>query len=155
MDEKNMKITIFSSTTFLRNLTNIWTIIFFAAIIYDFCTHNSLDKREILLPIAVMYDAVLAVYSAEKEFKRWHDSHTMIHPGELYIILWTILVFGLLGTAIFGHVEYNTPTVVSASYIVAIGVLAITKESKHFYRRTRLEVIEKEPAEKKETVIES
>src|ERR1035437_10830037 len=103
---------ILSSTTFWRNLTNVWTVIFFAAILYDFHTNNSLDARDILLPIAVIYDAVLAVYSAEKEFRRWHDSHTMIHPGELYIILWTILVFGILGISIVEHTDYHMPAVV-------------------------------------------
>jgi hypothetical protein len=142
MRPKHKDMKIFSSTTFWRNLTNVWTVIFFAAIIYDFFTHNSLNERDLLLPIAVIYDAVLAVYSAEKEFKRWHDCHDTIHPGELYIILWTILVFGLLGMSIFEHFDYHTPPVVSASYIVAIGVLAITKESKHFYKRMKCEIEE-------------
>jgi hypothetical protein len=139
---------IFQSTAFWRNLTNVWTVIFFAGIVYDFITHNSLDKTEILLPIAVIYDAVLAVYSAEKEFKRWHDCHDTIHPGELYIILWTVLVFGLLAVSIFDHYEYHIPPVVSASYIVAVGVLAITKESKHFYKRMKCEIEDEDEAKK-------
>ena len=125
--------------SFWRGLTNIWTVIFFAAIVYDFFTMNSLENAELLLPIAVLYDAVLAIYSAEKEFRRWHDSHSTIHPGETYVILWTILVFGLLGIAIFDHITYHVPPEVTASYIVVIGILAITKESKHFYKRAQLE----------------
>lgn len=126
-----------STTYFWKMITTLWTVVFFAAIIYDFLTENSLQVRELLLPIAVIYDAVLAVYSAEKEFKRWHDKHTTIHPGEVYVILWTILIFGLLGVSILTHRPYHVPPEVTASYIVVIGILAITKESKYFYKQNK------------------
>ena len=120
-----------------RKLTTFWTIVFFAAIIYDFITGNRLDNANLLLPIAVVYDAVLAIYSAEKEFKRWNDNHKKrIHPGELYVILWTALIFGLLILSVIFHESYHVPSEVSSSYVVAIGILAITKESKYLYRRT-------------------
>ena len=129
-------------STFWRNITKIWTIVFFAAIIYDFITNNSLEVNELLLPIAVIYDAVLAVYSAEKEFKRWHDCHETIHPGELYVILWSVLVFGLIGVSVALHHAYHIPPEVSASYIVVIGILAITRESKHLYKRVQCDIEE-------------
>jgi prolipoprotein diacylglyceryltransferase len=127
-----------------RNLTRVWTVIFFAAIIYDFLTQNSLDSSNLLLPIAVIYDAVLAIYSAEKEFKRWHDCHETIHPGELYVILWTILIFGLLLLSAIFHQSYRVPAEVSSSYVVVIGILAITKESKHFYKRMKCDIEDEE-----------
>ena len=130
-------MTRLNSTSFWRNLTEIWTLIFFAAIIYDFFTNNSLELAELLLPIAVIYDAVLAVYSADKEFKRWHNSHQTIHPGEIYVILWTILIFGLLVLSLITHRPYHIPSEVTASYIVVIGILAITKESKLFYNKNK------------------
>jgi uncharacterized membrane protein YhaH (DUF805 family) len=125
------------TTALWRNLTTAWTIIFFLAIIYDFIHMNALDDAQILLPIAIIYDAVLAIYSAEKEFRRWHDSHKTMHPGDLYVILWTILIFGLLGFGIALHRSYHIPAEVSASYVVVVGILAITKESKHFYRQAK------------------
>ncbi len=128
------------STAIWRNLTRVWTVIFFAAIIYDFITQNSLDSSNLLLPIAVIYDAVLAIYSAEKEFKRWHDCHETIHPGELYVILWTILIFSLLTLSAIFHQSYHVPAEVSSSYVVVIGILAITKESKHFYSRMKCDI---------------
>lgn len=123
-----------------RRLTTFWTVVFFAAIVYDFLTHNSLDSANLLLPIAVIYDAVLAIYSAEKEFKRWHDCHDTIHPGELYVILWTVLIFGLLTLSVIFHQSYRVPAEVSSSYVVVIGILAITKESKYFYKRMKCEI---------------
>ncbi len=137
-------MTTITTSNFWRNITKVWTVVFFAIIIYDFLTNNSLEKNEFILPIAVIYDAVLAIYSAEKEFKRWHDSHQTLHPGELYVILWTILVFGLILAGVVLHREYHIPPEVSASYIVVIGILAITRESKHFYGRIKHTAEEKE-----------
>ena len=127
-------------SSFWRRFTAVWTAIFFAAIIYDFFTFNALDKEELLLPIAVIYDAVLAIYSADKEFKRWHDCHDTIHPGELYVICWTVLVCVLLGVSLLFHYPYHVPSEVSASYIVVVSILAITKESKHLYKQMKCEI---------------
>ena len=140
------------TSTFWRNITQLWTIVFFETIIYDFLTNNSLEANQLLLPVAVIYDAVLAVYSAEKEFKRWHNEHKRIHPGELYVILWTVLIFGLLGASIIMHRAYHIPPEVTASYIVVIGILAITRESKYFYRHTMSEIRQTEKDENQKEI---
>ena len=119
-----------------RYVVNFWTILFFVAIIYDFFNDNVLSKNEILLAIAAIYTAFLAIYSAEKEFRRWHHMHnTSLHPGEVYAILWTILIIALIVVNVFYKVPYHMPAEVSASYIGVIGILALTRESKNFYKR--------------------
>ena len=118
-----------------RYVVNFWTILFFVAIIYDFFNDNVLSKNEILLAIAAIYTAFLAIYSAEKEFRRWHHMHSSIHPGEFYAILWTILIICLIVGDVFYKVPYHMPAEVSASYIGVIGILALTRESKNFYKR--------------------
>lgn len=124
------------SFNFWRRMTNFWTLIFFAAIVYDFFNNNFLSQSDILLAIAAIYAAFLALYSAEKEFRRWHHMHgSSLHPGEFYIIIWTILIIVLILGAIFYNPSYRMPTEVSASYIGAIGILALTRESKNFYKR--------------------
>ncbi len=119
--------------SFWRHLTNFWTLIFFIAIVYDYVLGNALDRNNTILLISVFYTTALAIYSAEKEFKRWHDSHKTRHPGETYVIIWTLLVFGLLAIKLYFHSAYELPPEVRASYIVVIGVLALTKESKYLY----------------------
>ena len=119
-----------------RFVVNFWTIVFFAAIIYDFFNRNELSDDQILLAVAGIYTAFLAIYSAEKEFRRWHHMHnTSLHPGEVYAILWTILVISLIVGNVFCDVPYHMPAEVSASYIGVIGILALTRESKNFYKR--------------------
>jgi uncharacterized membrane protein YhaH (DUF805 family) len=118
-------------------MVNSWTIIFFAAIAYDFFNDSILSKSEVLLAIAAIYTALLAIYSAEKEFRRWHDMHSSIHPGELYAIIWTLLVLALMVGDAFFKPTYHLPTEVSASYIGVIGILAITRESKNYYKKRK------------------
>ncbi|MES2470681.1 MAG: hypothetical protein V4526_00375 [Patescibacteria group bacterium] len=125
------------SISFWRRLTNFWTAVFFAVIIYDFLSHNSLHHNGVILGVAAIYAASLAIYSAEKEFKRWKNKHNVMHPGEIYIILWTLLVVGLIVCDLVFHMDYHMPPEVSSSFIVVLGILAITKESKHLYKRKK------------------
>ncbi|MDB5259524.1 MAG: hypothetical protein JWO73_732 [Candidatus Taylorbacteria bacterium] len=122
---------------FWRRLTNFWTIIFFIVVIADYVMNNALDHDNVILIVSVLYGASLAIYSAEKEFKRWHDCHETMHPGELYVICWTLLVFGILAANVFIQKNYELPAEVRATYVVVVGVLALTKESKHLYRRQK------------------
>lgn len=116
---------------FWRHMSVFWTLAFFAAILYDFIYDNKL--QESLIPLAAIYTAVLAIYSADKEFKRWRHEHDTTHPGEVYVILWTILVFGILASTFFLEKTYRMPAEVISSYIVVLGILALTKESKKHY----------------------
>jgi hypothetical protein len=120
---------------FWRYLTNFWTVIFLGAIIYDYIYHNLLDEQEIILVIAGIYCASLAIYSAEKEFRRWHHMHDSIHPGEMYAIIWTVFVFGLIAVQSYLQLEYHMPPEVGASYIAVISILAITRESKNLFKK--------------------
>lgn len=120
-----------------RTLMNIWTLVFFLAIGYDFLHHNILAESHVILGVAAIYGASLAIYSAEKEFRRWHNMHRGFHPGELYTLFWTVLIIGLIICQIVFHVDYHMPPEVSASYIAVIGILALTRESKNFYKRKK------------------
>ena len=114
-----------------RYLVNFWTLVIYLAIIADFLTGNGLT--EFLGPVCAIYIALLAVYSAEKEFERWHDYHIGRHPGELYIFVWTALVVTLLVLEASHYHNYKIPSEVFTAYIVALGILAITKRSKTNY----------------------
>jgi uncharacterized membrane protein YhaH (DUF805 family) len=122
---------------FWYTIVNFWTFVFFAAIIYDFLNANVLAESEVILAISGIYCAALAIYSAEKEFRRWHDMHASIHPGELYAVVWTIFILVLIGAHLFYHYPYHMPIEVSASYIAVISILAITRESKNLHKKKR------------------
>ncbi len=134
------------TTSFWRWMTNLWTVIFFSVIIWDFITVNDLMHKDLILPVAAIYTGVLAIYSAEKEFKRWRDSHKERHPGEVYVILWTILMVTIITIKVYLEKScvsetscevYHLPPEVVSSYVVVLGILALTKESKKNYGNKR------------------
>ena len=120
-----------------RHMVNFWTFVFFTAIVYDFFNANFLAENDVLLGIAGIYGAFLAIYSAEKEFRRWHHMHEGMHPGEVYSIMWTVLVLFIVIASVVLRLPYHMPAEVSASYIAVIGILAITRESKNYYKRKK------------------
>lgn len=137
MKDLVLKLQKLGSFNVWRHLVNFWAFVFFAAIIYDFVNENFLSHNEILLAIAAVYGTALAIYSAEKEFRRWHDIHTGVHPGEMYSIIWTILMLGIIIAQIILKLDYHMPAEVTASYVAVLSILAITRESKNSYKRKR------------------
>lgn len=125
-DDKLMNVKVW------RYLVNFWALVLYVAIIADFFQGNGLS--EFLGPISAIYIAALAIYSAQKEFERWHDYNIGRHPGEVYVFVWTLLIILLLVLEIIYHGSYKLPNEVFTTYIVVIGVLAITKRSKKNYR---------------------
>jgi uncharacterized membrane protein YhaH (DUF805 family) len=120
---------------FWFRVVNFWTFVFLAAIVYDFMVDNMLMESDILIAIAGIYCAALAIYSAEKEFRRWHNMHNSMHPGEAYALIWTIFIIGLITAQAIFHHHYRMPAEVSASYIAVISILALTRESKNLYKK--------------------
>ena len=114
--------------TLWRRLLLFWTLLSFAAVVADFLNFDGLMLS--LTPILVIYVAVLSAYSSEKEFRRWHDFHEGRHPGELYVIFWTLLILGLLAAGSVRSTPYDLPDAVVSTYIVTLGILALTKTSK-------------------------
>ncbi len=114
-----------------RHFTNLWTIFVYIILLWDFFLDNSL--ADVVSPVLAIYTAILALFSAEKEFERWYEFHNGRHVGERYVLFWTILiVFMLVVDAIFQK-SYKMEPEIIATYIVVIGILAITKKSKKLY----------------------
>ena len=115
-----------------RYLVNFWSVVLYFTIVADFLMHNGLS--EFLGPISAIYIAVLAIYSVQKEFERWHDYNIGRHPGEVYVFFWTVLIIILLILEVIYSGHYKLPSEIVTTYIVVVGVLAITKRSKKNYR---------------------
>lgn len=49
------------------------------------------------------------------------------------VIFWTLLILGLLAGQYSGIFHYKIPTEVTTTYIVVLGILAITKKSKSYF----------------------
>jgi len=118
-----------------RVLTNFWTCLFMAFLIFNFFQKNR--HESFIAPLSVIYIGVLGLYASTKEFDRWYEMHEGRHPGELFVILWTVVIFGLLGVSFFSQGSYKVSSEAIADYIMVLSVFALTQKSKRLYERKR------------------
>jgi hypothetical protein len=114
-----------------RHLINIWSFLFFIAIIYDFLTVNS--SLGVLNVMSTVYIGALAVYVSNKEFERWYHRHSGQHPGEVFVVFWTILLLFLIIVDFIPAYDYSLPGSVISAYIAVLTILAVTRKSKQIY----------------------
>jgi len=126
---------IIEKSSFLRSLTAFWTVVVFVAIGWDFLKDNTF--REFVFPLVVIYVALLAIYAGDKEFERWCSSHRSTHPGEVFVGLWTVLVFGIMILDFIMKKPYEISGEVVSAYIAVLSILAITRRSKSLYAKHR------------------
>jgi hypothetical protein len=119
------------SSRIWRLLADFWTILAFAVIIEDFRRVGALDN--LLGPVLAIYIAILAIFSAEKEFERWQWYNKGRHRGEVYVVLWTVLMVGILGAIYLSNNGYEMDPEIYSTYIVVLGILAITRKSKQVF----------------------
>jgi len=129
------KKTLLTDFNFWRHLINVWSILFFGLIIYDFLNGNSCGKA--LNLVSIIYISALTIYVSNKEFERWYHCHERQHPGEVFVILWSILIVMLLVLDSAGVKSYHLPEPVVSSYIAVLTILAITRKSKQIYNTRR------------------
>jgi membrane protein YdbS with pleckstrin-like domain len=114
--------------SFWRYITNFWCLVSYTAIIIDFVYDNALS--EILSSILVIYVALLVIFAGVKEFERWYEFRKDRHPGEIFVIGWTVLVMGILVAKVALHKEYHIPEEILSTYIAVLSIMAITQKSK-------------------------
>lgn len=127
-----MKIFGNDDFNFWRSIINFWSILFFIIVVIDFFTNNACT--EILNVLAVIYIGALAIYVSNKEFERWYDKHESKHPGEIFVVIWSVLVLCLFILDFAFKAEYQMPNSVISSYIAVLTILAVTRKSKELYR---------------------
>ncbi len=123
------------SFSFWREIINFWTVFFMAAIIYDFICGNTLN--EIMGALSAVYIGVLAIYVGNKEFERWNNVHKGRHPGEIFVFIWTFLIFSLLTLDIVLERAYVMPPSVVSAYLAVLTILAVTSKSKSMHQRKK------------------
>ena len=126
---------IFRDEKIWRILANFWTIAFIIFLVADFFLKNRFEF--LIAPLSVIYVGILGLYVGTKEFDRWYEMHESRHPGELFVLLWTVVISGLLTASLFLGREYKVSSEVIADYIMVLSVFAITQKSKRLYERKR------------------
>lgn len=120
---------------FWRKLINAWSILFFIMILIDLFHYNLYEN--ILNVISSIYISILAIYVSNKEFERWYDKHKGNHPGEFFVVIWSVIIASLLICDFIFRDLYNIPGSLVSSYIAVLTILVITKKSKELYKFKR------------------
>lgn len=122
-----------SSPRFWWKLSAVWTVVVYAAIISNFFKNGAYNNG--LDALLVIYVAILAIYAGDKEFERWHDRHSHRHPGEAFVIFWTLIVVGIAACQFIFDKPAGLTSEIVATYIAVLSVLAVTRRSKSLYAK--------------------
>ena len=127
---------IFEQGKFWRRLTNFWTFAILTFIVFNFINYNIYNY--LVVPFSILYTGVLALYVTTKEFERWYEYHESKHPGEWFVILWTIVMVGVIAGAFILGEHYDTPSdVIVGVYLGVLTLFAITQKSKELHKKVR------------------
>lgn len=128
-------IIAFRNEKLWRWLTNFWTLVFMILLVMNFFTMEKYDF--LIAPFSVIYVAILGLYVGTKEFDRWYDLHESRHPGELFVIAWTVVIFALLILSVVLENGYKVSSEAVAVYIMVLSVFALTQKSKKLHQRKK------------------
>jgi len=128
-------MSVFRNESIWRWLTNLWTLAFAAFVIGNFFAKGGYDF--LTAPFSVIYVGVLGLYVGTKEFDRWYDFHESRHPGEWFVIGWTVMVAALISLSLILGKEYVVSPEVIADYIMVLSVFILTQKSKQLHKRKR------------------
>lgn len=130
---------VFRDERFWRLLSALWTAIFIPFIIIDFFIEG---KYEFLVaPMSAVYLGVLGLYAGTKEFQRWYEIHPSRHPGEWFVVIWTVVVGALFITSFYLEGRYKLSPDIVADYVMVLTIFALTQQSKRLHRAKKKKTI--------------
>jgi hypothetical protein len=128
-------MSIFRDERIWRILTNLWTVVLIVFLVLDFMTKGKYDSLE--PAFSIIYTGVLGLYAGTKEFDRWYEMHDSRHPGELFVVAWTVLLCAFFAASFFIDNTYKVSPEIVADYIMVLSIFAITQKSKRLHHRKK------------------
>ena len=126
-------MSVFRDERIWRWITNLWTLVFVFFLIWNFFAKGSDDL--LIGPFSVIYVGVLSLYAGTKEFDRWYEFHESRHPGEWFVIGWTIVILALTILSFVLGKGYSVSSETIADYIMVLSIFALTQKSKQLHRK--------------------
>jgi hypothetical protein len=128
-------MSVFRDERIWRWVTNVWTVVFVLFLIWNFFAKGTYDLM--IGPFSVIYVGVLSLYAGTKEFDRWYEFHESRHPGEWFVIGWTILILALTILSFVLGRGYTVSSETVADYIMVLSIFALTQKSKQLHRKKK------------------
>ena len=132
MSKKNRES---NSEKYWRFLANIWLAAMVLIIIIDFWSNGQYGF--LISPVSILYITLLSVYITSKEFKRWFNHYEGHHPGEIALVIWTILMFILITSNAYLGSSYHISQEIISTYLVVVVLFVVSRGSKKIYFRRK------------------
>lgn len=116
--------------------STFWGVLYLIVVGVNFFSGN--QYAYVLGSLGTVYIATLSVFVGEKEFDRWHERHPGKRRGEIFVILFTVLIAGMFIFSLIYGEPYLVPPDVSASYIAVVSVFVISHKSKELYDEKKI-----------------
>lgn len=116
-----------------RWLVNLWMLIIISLMVADFVLQGRYSQ--IITPISMVYVSLLSVYVTTKEYERWFLMYKGKHPGEIGVVVWTLLLLVMILICLINGDQYKIQQDVVTTYITVIVVFVITKASKQLFEQ--------------------
>lgn len=116
-----------------RYLANIWLVATVFIIVVDFWSGGKYTY--LISPLSILYITLLSVYITSKEFKRWGNRYQGRHPGEIAIVIWTVLIFILIVSNVYLGSSYRISQDTISTYLVVVALFIVSRGSKMIYFR--------------------
>jgi|SRR3989344_3688239 len=111
-------------------LTNFWSIITLFVFIVTF--FRILDLSASLSHLSIIYISLLSLFVGVKEVSRWKDKKfSSRHHGELFVIIWTILMLMFVLLKALRPSEYILTNEFTATYLSIAAIFFISHRSKN------------------------
>ncbi len=108
---------------------------YIAFIVMNFFLQNQFDF--LVGPFSALYVGTLTIYVGSKEFDRWYSHHESRRRGELFVVVFTVVMAALLAGALLLGPGYRVPSDIVATYIGVLSLFVLTQKSKRFHETER------------------
>ena len=128
----NRAVSILQDERKWRYLSDFWAFVMLVFVVVNFITKNHYEFM--VIPMCVLYTGILTLYVGTKEFDRWYEKHHARHPGEWFVILWSVVIFALVAGSMVLGPEYTIHSDIVAVYIAVLSLFVVTQKSKNLHR---------------------
>ena len=119
-----------------RFFSTFWGILYLIVVGINFFSGS--QYTYVLGSLGTVYIATLGVFVGGKEFDRWHERHPGKRRGEIFVVLFTVLIAGMFVFSLIYGEPYSVPSDVSAAYIAVVSVFVISHKSKELYSEKKI-----------------
>lgn len=119
------------SEKYWRCMANIWLGAMVSIIMIDFWSGGQYGY--LISPVSILYITLLSVYITSKEFKRWFKHYEGHHPGEIALVIWTVLIFALIISNAYLGAGYHISQEIISTYLVVVALFIVSRGSRMIY----------------------